>query len=114
MDYNELQLRAATDAQFRTELLADPAAVLAREGIEIPEGVNIRVVESTPDTIVLAIPPQLAEGVEIDEDALSETAAGSTPGCFFVTAGLVALGGITAKVAFGGPAPAHDYSRRSG
>lgn len=114
MDYNELQLKAATDAAFRTELIADPVGVLAREGVELPEGVTVRVVESTPDTIVLAIPPQLPEGVELDEDALSETAAGSTPGCFFVTAGLVVLGGMTAKAAFGGPAPAPDYSRRSG
>lgn len=114
MDYNELQLRAATDAEFRTELLADPAAVLAREGVELPEGVSIRVVESTPDMIVLAIPPQMPEGVELDEDSLSETAAGSSPGCVVVTIGFGVVIGFTGNAIFGGPTPPPDYSRRSG
>ncbi|MFA7267014.1 MAG: nitrile hydratase subunit alpha, partial [Candidatus Nanopelagicales bacterium] len=65
MDFNELQLKAATDADFRARLLADPAATLAAEGVEVPEGVGVRIVESTAEEILLSIPPVLPEGTEI-------------------------------------------------
>lgn len=79
MNYTELQLKAATDHDFRVALLNDPAGTLAAEGMELPEHINVRVLESTPEEIVLAIPPLLPDGTEIDEDALAETAAGLTP-----------------------------------
>lgn len=81
MDYNELQLKAVTDTQFRAELVADPKAVLTAAGAQIADGVAVRVLESTPQEIVLTIPPLLDSEYEIDEDALSDTAAGSTPLC---------------------------------
>lgn len=114
MDYNELQLRAATDKEFRAELVANPADVLAREGVVVPEGVSVRVVESAPDTIMFAIPPQMPEGAELDEDSLAETAAGSSPGCIVATVGLGVVGAFTYDAIFGGPKKAPDYSRRSG
>ena len=93
MDFNELQLKAATDAEFRARLLADPAGTLAAEGVEVPEGVGVRVVEPTADEILLSIPPVLPEGTEIDEDALIETAAGSTPACAVGTVCALLFGG---------------------
>ncbi|MFA7267441.1 MAG: NHLP leader peptide family RiPP precursor [Candidatus Nanopelagicales bacterium] len=79
MDYTELQIKAATDHDFRMALLNDPAAALAEVGLELPSHISIRVMESTPEEIVLAIPPLLPDGTEIDEDVLADTAAGLTP-----------------------------------
>ncbi|MFA7267543.1 MAG: NHLP leader peptide family RiPP precursor [Candidatus Nanopelagicales bacterium] len=91
MDYFEWQVKAATDAEFRERLLADPKSVLAECGIEIPAGVAVRVAESTTEELVLTIPPLLPAGAELDEDALSETAAGSTPLCI----GATVISGVT-------------------
>lgn len=95
MDYNELQLKSATDAQFRAELLADPARAFAEMGVELPEGVAVRIVESTPEEIVLTIPPVLPEDAEVDEDALASVSGGSTPTCWYaaIYLGVVGLGG---------------------
>ena len=79
MDYNELQLKAATDPEFRARLLADPAGELAKIGVELPDGMAVRVIESTPEEIVMSIPAAVPEGTEVDEDALADAAAGTHP-----------------------------------
>ena len=85
MDYFEWQVKAATDAEFRERLLADPKAVLAECGVELPADVAVRVAESTTEELVVTIPPLIPAGAEIDEDALASTAAGSTPLCIGTT-----------------------------
>lgn len=103
MDYNELQLKAATDTQFRERLIADPKSVLAELGAELPEGLGVKIEESTPEEIVLAIPPLLPEGVAIDEDSLAEATGGivSTPAC---VVGVLLAAGVVVSV------PATTYS----
>ena len=81
MDYFEWQVKAATDAEFRQRLIDDPKSVLAECGVEIPAGTAVRVAESTPEELVVTIPPLLPDSAELDEDALASTAAGSTPVC---------------------------------
>ena len=85
--------KASCDADFKKRLLADPKAVLAEEGVAIPEGVAVRVVESTPTETWLVLPchrehlkflsPYVAvhevDGVEVsgcDPDACKNPAAG--------------------------------------
>lgn len=94
MDYNELQMKAATDAEFRASLLAEPAKALAEMGVELPADVSVRLVESTPEEIVLTIPPMLPDNAELDEDALASVSGGSTPTCWYalIYAGMVGLG----------------------
>jgi hypothetical protein len=48
--------KAISDASFRRRLLSSPAEVLAQEGIELPEGVKVRVVESTGKEIWVVLP----------------------------------------------------------
>ena len=45
--YAKLVARTWSDAGFKQELIADPTAVFEKNGIEVPEGVNIRVVENS-------------------------------------------------------------------
>ena len=68
---------SATHPDLRASLLADPRAALRHVGIEIREGVEIRVVENTPEVLHLTLPPA-APPVESDDlsDEQLEAASG--------------------------------------
>jgi hypothetical protein len=52
--------RALEDEAFKERLVADPAATLAEAGVEVPEGVTVRVVveSATERVLVVPLPPQ--------------------------------------------------------
>lgn len=63
--------RVAADPAFRAYLITDPrAAISSVLGVEIPEGVDITVHESTPTHVHLALPPYEPAGDD-DLDAIS-------------------------------------------
>ena len=70
--------RATRDQAFREELVRDPKVVIQRElGLEIPESVDIRVVEETPTTSYLVLPPaQAASGQQLSDRELEGVAGG--------------------------------------
>src|SRR5690348_12605708 len=75
-----LVARAWRDADFRRRLLADPAAALAEHGLEVPEGLRVRVVENTPTLVHLILPARPAG--ELSEEQLDQlAAAGGKSGC---------------------------------
>ena len=47
------------DEAFKARLLADPAAMLAAEGVQMPEGVTVNVAVDSEDvrTLVIPLPP---------------------------------------------------------
>jgi len=53
---NEIIARTALDKDFREEFINHPAEVLQREGIEVPPGVTIKIVENTDDRLHIVIP----------------------------------------------------------
>ncbi|GMK37801.1 hypothetical protein PCCS19_08550 [Paenibacillus sp. CCS19] len=58
--------KAWEDEQFKQELLADPKAAIKQAfGVEIPEAVNLKVVEEESASYYLVIPPK-------PEDALAK------------------------------------------
>ena len=81
----ELIAKSWKDQAFKQELLNNPKAVYARElQQELPQGLEIQVLEETPSTLYLVIPrnPMTAQ---VTED-LSEEALESVAGGFAVTA----------------------------
>ena len=44
------------DPEFKRRLLADPVGVLRAEGVNLPEGVRVRVIEDTAKTLHLVLP----------------------------------------------------------
>jgi len=48
--------KAMRNAAFRRQLLKSPHKALAAEGIEIPAGVRVRVVENSPKRVYLVLP----------------------------------------------------------
>jgi len=49
--------RCWEDEEFKKRLMADPAKILDAEGVNVPDGVSIRVVEDTEQVRTLIIPP---------------------------------------------------------
>ena len=62
--------KAWADEEYKRRLLADPAAVAREEGVPVPEGLTLKVVEDVPGTRTLVLPPIPAEMnalVEVDQ-----------------------------------------------
>jgi hypothetical protein len=55
--WGELVARAWTDPAFKARLLADPAAVLKENGLVMPAGFQVQVVENTERVVHLTLPP---------------------------------------------------------
>jgi Nitrile hydratase, alpha chain len=70
--------KAWEDDAYKERLKADPAAVLAAEGLEAEPGVELRVVENTGNLVYLVVPAAPSE--ELSDDALETVAGGSTVG----------------------------------
>ena len=65
--------KAWTDEGFKARLLADPAAVLAAEGVQTPAGVTLKVVENTASLLNLVLP---ARPTELSDSDLDQVAGG--------------------------------------
>ncbi|MBP2229599.1 hypothetical protein J2847_002898 [Azospirillum agricola] len=60
--------KSQTDPSFRERLLADPAATLAAEGMAVPPGLTVAVVEDTATKTHLVLPPATPDGVLSDRE----------------------------------------------
>jgi hypothetical protein len=71
--------RSLQDEEFRQRLLAEPKGTTEQElGGRLPEGVEVRVVEETADTIYLVLPSAspIGEGGELSDQELDAVAGG--------------------------------------
>ena len=71
--------RSLKEESFRQRLLADPKGAIEQElGAPVPEGLEVRVVEETQDTIYLVLPSASrgGEGGELSDEALESVAGG--------------------------------------
>jgi hypothetical protein len=59
--------KAWIDDAFKTKLLSDPASILRAEGVRIPEGVEVRIVEDT-DSVHHVVLPMKPPSQELLED----------------------------------------------
>ena len=63
--------KAWADEGFKARLLADPAAVLAAEGLQTPAGVTLKVLENTAGVFNLVLPVRPAELSDSDLDQVA-------------------------------------------
>ena len=72
--------RAMQDDAFRQELVRNPRGVFARElSVRIPEHITVQVLEESPTTVYLVLPPLVAQaGAELADAELEEVAGGLT------------------------------------
>ncbi len=75
---NHLINRALRDDAFRRRLIADPKGAVRGEierlqlAISLPEGLKIRVLEESPDTLYLILPPDLIGKAAPEDDFFLE------------------------------------------
>jgi len=67
--------KAWADEAFKARLIADPVATLRPEGVVVPEGVTVSVLEDSPTHRHLVLPAPAAEG-EISYEALDRVVGG--------------------------------------
>jgi len=72
--YGKIVAKAWADDAFKQRLLADPATVLNENGVDVPEGIEFKVVESTSNLIHLVLPARPDAG-EVSEEDLENRAA---------------------------------------
>ena len=73
--------RSLENEEFRQGLLEDPRSAVEQElGTRLPEGVEVRVVEETADTIYLVLPSAspISESGELSDQELEVVAGGSS------------------------------------
>ena len=70
-EYAKIIAQAWVDEEFKAKLLTDPATVLKENGIEVPEGTTVRVVEQKENEIQIPLPPKPAD-VNLSVEELGE------------------------------------------
>ena len=66
--------RTMTDPEFKAQFIADPASVLTAAGVEVPEGLTIKVVENSSTTFHVVLPDPEA----VSDELLAAASGGST------------------------------------
>jgi len=66
------------DADFRAALDSDARSALAGMGLQLPEGIEVKVVASTSGQAYVVLPPD--PNVDLDDEALTAVAGGSSVG----------------------------------
>lgn len=70
---SQLVAKAWADETFKQRLLADPVAVLKAEGLELPAGLTVKVLENTDKVFHLVLPPK---PTELSDDSLDRVSGG--------------------------------------
>ena len=77
-DFAKIIAKAWRDPAFKAELIANPAAALKAEGIDVPAGMTVTVVENTDKLFHLVLPPVPSD--ELSDEALDGVAGGVCSG----------------------------------
>lgn len=66
--WKRLVSRAWMDEDFKARLLKDPGAVMKEQGMTLPSGKKVRVVEAAADETVIVLPSMPAPGRAQEDD----------------------------------------------
>ena len=73
--WGQIVVKAWQDDGFKKRLLAEPAAVLKEYGLEVPPGIQLRLLEDTDQIIHLTLPAKPRTG-ELSDADLAAVAGG--------------------------------------
>jgi hypothetical protein len=77
--WGQIVSKAWSDENFKKRLISDPATILKENGLEVPPGVQVKVVENTDKLLHLTLPPK-ASSHELSETDISAIAGGMAAG----------------------------------
>jgi len=72
---SQLIAKCWADEGFKQKLLANPAATLKAEGVELPAGLSVKALENTDKVFHLVIP---AKPTDLSDEDLIKVAGGAT------------------------------------
>jgi len=75
-EFGKIVAKAWRDPAVKAELIANPAAALKAEGIDVPAGMTVTVVEDTDKQFHLVLPPVPTD--ELSDEALDAVAGGAS------------------------------------
>ncbi len=64
------------DEALKARFMSDPKAVLAEHGIDVPDGINVNVVENSDNTVHITMPATPTGAVDLSDEELSNAAGG--------------------------------------
>ena len=64
------------DEALKARLMADPKAVLKEHGLDVPDGMDVKVVENADDCVHITLPAPPAGDGDLSDDELSNAAGG--------------------------------------
>ena len=65
------------DEALKARLMADPKAVLKEHGLDVPDGIDVKVVENADDCVHITLPAPPAGHMDLSDDELSNAAGGT-------------------------------------
>lgn len=109
----QLLARAAQDSEFRSHLIANPKAVMAEKGFNVPANIEVTVLQETPNHYYLVLPvldfSELEADKELSDEELELVAGGGIDsengqwtGCASGQSGCVATNGCQVAADIGG------------
>ena len=81
------------DEALKARLLADPKAVLKEHGLDVPDGIDVKVVENADDCVHITLPAPPAGDMDLSDEELSNAAGGGS--CAAVSCAASPLGSCT-------------------
>jgi hypothetical protein len=93
--WGQVVAKAWQNDQFKKRLMAEPATVLKENGVDVPAGVQLRVVENTDQVVHVTLPAKPREG-ELSDAELAGVAGGESVRAAVVR-GLAAAFGWTSE-----------------
>ena len=69
------------DEALKQRFMADPKAVLAEYGIDVPDGMDVNVVENTDNTVHITMPAPPSGFMNLSDEELSNAAGGVDVAC---------------------------------
>ena len=76
--WSKIVEKAWHDDSYKNRLKSDPRSVLKEEGLEAPQGIEIKLVEDTPSVVHLTLPAKIT--ADISENDLETVAGGGKIG----------------------------------
>ena len=64
------------DEALKARFMTDPKAVLAEYGMDVPDGIDVNVVENSGNTVHITMPPAPAGAGELSDEELGNAAGG--------------------------------------